>query len=118
MKAFLIAIFAISIGFVACKNNSSSSDEKNMTSHDSMAKEDQTATSTAASNLPVIKASFPNADTAITSNVKEIVSHYIHVKNALINSDASEAKMGATMLIESIQKADKSLFPADQKKEY
>ena len=117
MKKFAIAIFAIAaLVFVSCNNNSSEKTET--ASKDSMSMTDQSKAVTDTSSVPVIKASFPNADPAVTSNVKDIVGHYIHIKNALINSNASEAKSGATMLLDVIKKTDKSLFPAEQKKEY
>ena len=117
MKKFAIALLgAASLIVVSCNNNSSEKTETK--TKDTMSMTDQSKETTDTSAVPVIKASFANADPAVTSNIKDIVSHYIHIKNALINSDATEAKSGATMLIEVIQKVDKSHFPAEQKMEY
>jgi hypothetical protein len=119
MKKLVIAIFAIAATvFVSCNDSDNSSDKKAAASNDSMAMESKTTGSTDTSKIPVIQASFANADRTVVDNVKEIVSHYMHVKNALINSDASEAKSGANRIVQTIKKADKSMFPAEQKKEY
>jgi len=117
MKKFAIVLFVVAaFMFVSCNN--STSEKAEATSKDSMSMTDQSKPSTDTSTVTVIKASFTNADPSVTSNVKDIVSHYLHIKNALINSNASEAKSGATMLLDVIKKTDKSLFPAEQKKEY
>jgi hypothetical protein len=119
MKKIVIAIFAIvATVFVSCNDSNNSSDKKAMASNDSMAMDKQSSSSTDTSKTPVIQASFANADPAVKNSVTEIVTHYMHVKNSLINSDASEAKSGANMIVETIKKADKSMFPAEQKKEY
>jgi len=47
-----------------------------------------------------------------------VTSHYFHVKHALVNNDAAEAKNGATMMLQVISQFDNSLLPADEKAAY
>lgn len=72
-------------------------------------------------NLKGIKTTFVtftnvNADNA--KSFKEIVAHYLHIKTALANDDASEAANGAKAMEQAIKKVDKSLLTDEQKKAY
>ena len=57
-----------------------------------------------------------NAST--TGPIKEVIDHYLHVKNALADDNGTEAANGAKALVASLQKVDASKFTADQKKVY
>ena len=117
MKKFSIIIVAVG-AFILGSCNTNSSTKQETTTKDTIPMQGQSSISTDTSHVPIVKASFSNADPAVTSNVNDIVSHYIHIKNALINSNAAEAKSGASMLLDVLKKTDKSLFPAEQKEEY
>ena len=59
---------------------------------------------------------FTNLDARLASGIKEIVSHYLHIKNALANDNASEAANGGKALNKAIGSIDKSLLTEEQKK--
>ena len=63
---------------------------------------DQSDTTT----IPTVKAA---------ASIKEIVKHYLHIKNALTNDDAGEAANGAKAMDAGLSKVDKSFFTAEQK---
>lgn len=101
---------ASAILFTACSNGNQSTDS----SSSSTAKDTATTTDNSkASN----DATAGNNNTA-TSPMKEIVDHYLHVKNALANDNGTEAANGAKALIASLQKIDASTFTTEQKKIY
>ena len=122
MKQLVIAILAVSaITFAACSSGSSnqSAEKKDTMNSDQMAAMDKSSDAVdAAVNAPVIKASFTNVSADVTSHIKEVVSHYYHIKHALVSNDAAEAKNGATMMLQVISQFDNSALPADQKSAY
>src|SRR5882724_3060097 len=121
MKQLTVAFFAIvTVSLVACNGSSNQSSEKKDTmNNDGMAKMDTTSVAPAeAINAPMIKASFTNVNADVAAHIKEVASHYFHIKHALTNSDAAEAKNGATMLLQVISRFDNSILPADQKADY
>ncbi len=120
MKHLVIAILAVAaITLAACNSGSKTSEKKDTMNSDQMAKMDSANnTSTEKVDAPVIKASFANVNADVTAHINEVLSHYFHVKHALTNDDAPEAKNGATMLLQVISQFDNSLLPADQKGAY
>ena len=119
MKKLVIVILAIAaIGFAACNSGNNSPDKQEETTKDKMNMDSSGTTSTETVNAPVVKASLTNVSADVTAHIKEVLSHYFHVKYALTNDDAAEAKNGATMLLQVISQFDNSLLPADQKGEY
>ena len=89
--------------------------ESNHLSHSAMEMDTKTS---APPDTPVIKAAFVKLDAEVNAHIKNVVSHYMHIKDALVNSDTIEAKNGAAMLIETIRIFDNSYLPAEQKLEY
>ena len=61
---------------------------------------------------------FTGIDAKVSASLKEIVDHYLHIKNALANDDAREAANGAKAMTGVLDKLDKSLFTAEQKSAY
>lgn len=119
MKHLVIAILAVSaITFTACNSSNQPSEKKEAMNHDKMAMDSDSTASTETVNAPAIKASFTNVSADVTAHIKEVVSHYFHMKHALVSNDAPEAKKAATMMLEVISQFDNSLLPADQKAEY
>ena len=57
--------------------------------------------------------SAPSAQT--TSPIKEVVQHYIHIKNALAADNGTEAASGADAMVKSIAAVDQSKFTSEQK---
>jgi hypothetical protein len=119
MKQLVIAILAVSaISFAACNNGDKSSEKHDEANHNHTAMDSSGSTSTEKVDAPVIKASFTNVNADVKAHVNEVLSHYFHVKHALTNDDAAEARNGATMLLQVISQFDNSLLPADQKAAY
>jgi hypothetical protein len=121
MKQLTIFVFTITVVvFAACNNDSNSSAEKkDSTSHDKMAMDSTNDSNTSKkTDAPVIKATFTSVNSDVAAQIKEVTSHYFHIKHALTKDDAAEAKSGATMLLKVIAQFDNSLLPADQKEEY
>jgi hypothetical protein len=95
------------------KKESVSDDESNHSAMDMASK-----TSAMPPDTPLIKASFVKMDAKVNAHIKNVLGHYMHMKNALVESDMVEAKKGAAILIETIRQFDDSWFPAKQKIEY
>lgn len=54
----------------------------------------------------------------VATSIKEIVGHYLHLKNALVADNGENAATAGKAMVESIGKLDKSLLTAEQKKIY
>ena len=115
----MITIIVAAVVFASCNSGGQTSDKKDAMNSDKMAKMDSgAATVTEKTDAPVIKASFTSVNADVAAHIKEVTSHYFHIKHALANDDAAEAKRGATMLLQVISQFDNSLLPAGQKAEY
>ncbi len=79
---------------------------------------DMASAPSAMPDTPVIKAIFVQLDAVVNVHIKNVSGHYMHIKNALVNSNTTAAKNGAALLIGAISKFDNSWFPAKQKMEY
>lgn len=123
MKLSIIGFLAITaLTFAACNSGSKTAEKKDTMNSDEMAKmakmDSSVATPTEKVDAPVIKASFTNVNADVAAHVKEVASHYFHIKHALVSDDAAEAKKGATMMLQVISQFDNSLLSASQKTEY
>jgi ABC-type Fe3+-hydroxamate transport system substrate-binding protein len=99
MKAILIGIAITASTITACSENSTQSKEANNSD-------------TAAANTPLTKENLHAASS------KEVVTHYLHLKNALTNDNAKEAATAGKAVAEAIQKIGAASLTADQKKVY
>lgn len=68
--------------------------------------------------VKAVAVTYTNVDTKAAATIKEIVDHYLHIKNALANDNGSEAANGAKAMGNVISGLDKSLLTTDQKKVY
>lgn len=107
MKNFVIGI-VIAIGlFTACSNgsnNTASADKKDSdTVQHSTTTQEQTSTK--------------QNDTKGTP-VKELVSQYLQLKNALASDNGKDAATAGKGIVDAMSKVDKTAFTADQKKTY
>lgn len=113
----IISLYAVTLFlFAACSN------EKNKNEHEGhdMSK-DTTAQQMPAEENKDVKAvavTYTNVDPKLAASLKELFSHYLHVKNALANDNASEAASGAKAMEKVLKNIDKSLFTAEQKAVY
>jgi hypothetical protein len=93
MKKLFFGILGIgALIITACSNESNKNDHEG---HD-MSK-DTTQHSTASDNkdVKVVPVIYNNVDAKAAASIKEIVDHYLHVKNALANDNGNEAASGA-----------------------
>lgn len=68
--------------------------------------------------IKAIAVTYSNLDAQIAASFKEIVDHYLHIKNALANDNAHEAASGAKAMRKVLNKLDKSFLTAEQKAVY
>lgn len=110
MKSILFIFIAFVIA--SCANNGNNEHSN----HDTTKNAEATTTTT--DDIRQIKPVFANLDASVSTHIKEVFDHYIHVKTALVNTNAEEAKKGANALLQVIKGFDKSLLPAEQKAAY
>jgi hypothetical protein len=104
-----------SLVFVACNNNEQA-DNKDT---DKMSKDSTAQTgSTSDKDIQTVAVTYTDVNPQIASSLKEIVDHYLHVKNALANDNEKEAASGGEAMHKAMNKVDKSLLTAEQKKIY
>lgn len=116
MKKIFISLLALSIIiFTACNSGDKSAKPDDM----SKMNPDSTKNTTQPdSDIATVTPTFANLDTKLSADMKSVVGHYLHVKNALTNDNADEAANGSKAISEALGKIDKSLFTAEQKKVY
>jgi hypothetical protein len=107
----LIAIILMAAIAISCNNKSESH-----SNHDTTATGQTGGTET--ETVQQVRPVFASLDNAVSSHIKEVFDHYIHVKTALVNSNAEEAKSGANAILEVVKDFDKSLLTAEQKVAY
>ena len=119
MKQLVIAAFTMAaFTLAACNSENKSSEKQDEANSEKMAMDSGSTVSKEKVDVPVIKSSFTTMNADVSAHIKEVLSHYFHIKHALTNDDSAEAKKGATMLLQVISEFDNSLFPAEQKTEY
>jgi len=112
-QIFNVLIAIIAITFTACNSGDESSKESDMSKMD--------ATKNAVvdtTHIAEVTPTFSNIDPRLTTSLKTIVDHYLHLKNALVKNDGDEAASGAKAMGKAMSGLDKSLLTADQKKMY
>lgn len=102
-KTFVIALVSGVVFFAACQNKSN--------------------TTTTAEGQPAAESTAtPHTFTDIAPKTAEMMQglfgHYTHLKNAMVNADAKEAKAGATAFLEVITSFDTTALTAEQYKVY
>ena len=119
MKQLLyLIVLTVIFAFAACNNSSSRNEHEG---HDMSSMKTDTTQHVSATDDKDIKAVavvFSNVDAKASASIKEIVDHYLHIKNALASDDAGEAASGAKAIEKAIDKLDKSLLSAEQKTAY
>lgn len=114
-KIFFVLIAITSLVFAACNNN------KESESHDmgKMSKDSASQISSADDkDIKTVAVTYTDVNPQVASSLKEIVDHYLHIKNALANDNSQEAASGGEAMVAAMKKIDKSLFTAEQKKIY
>ena len=119
MKKIFFGILAISaIVFTAC-NTGDGKNEQEGHDMDNMRKDSmKPATITYDKDVKAVAVTYTNVDAKVAVSIKEIVDHYLQIKNELANDNGSEAASGARSMEAAIRKLDKSLLTAEQKTAY
>lgn len=118
MKKTILIISAITaIAVISCNSNSSDKESNTGMNHDSMPMPMQQNTQPD-KDIKMVTATFTSVDPAVASYIKTLVTEYLSIKNALINSNEAEAATASGKMYEAMKGFDKSLLSADQKKIY
>ncbi len=93
--------------FTACSNgnNNTTQEDKKVSDATQQHTTAQEATST-------------NVNESKTTPVKELVSQYLQLKNALASDNGKDAATAASAIMDALGKVDKSAFTAEQRKVY
>jgi hypothetical protein len=116
MKKIIFASVTIAaIIFSACNNSDKTPKPDDMSKMD----EDTAQTTTQSdADIAAVTPAFDNLDANISTGIKNIVSHYLQIKNALVNDDSKEAASQGKAMAERMGRLDKSFFTPEQKKIY
>jgi hypothetical protein len=117
MKKVFLSLFVAGFLLSACNNNVKNEHE----GHDMTASTTDSPghlTTPPDKNIKTVPVTFAGIDSKASLSIKEIVDHYLHIKNALVNSNSNDAVSGAKAMLEAMKKLDKSLLTAEQKTAY
>lgn len=106
---FLIFLFA------TCKNSEKENDHE---SHKTGQSTGLSVSPADTLNIKSVAVTYPDMDAKLAVSLKEVVDHYLHIKNALANDNAGEAASGGKAMEKALGSIDKSLFTDDQKRIY
>ena len=109
-KYFILPVVVAAITFTACNSNNNKSNERSDMSNDS------SQTQTPADNTAMTPSS--GNDKKADASIKEIVSSYLNVKNALANDNGRGAATSGKEIVNAMNKLDKTSLTAEQKKVY
>ncbi len=105
MKKIFFGFAVIAITASGC-NSGTDTSVKNEKKDDSTLKNNSSTTS---SN---------NSDTKVDGSMKEMVTQYLQMKNALANDNAKDAATAGKAFVESMGKMDKNSLTGDKKKKW
>jgi len=114
MKKIIIALIGTGIiAFTACNNQATNETDT------SNAKADTTKMAIAdTTGVTVVTPTFSDVDPKIESGLKNVVDHYLRIKNALVSNSGNEAASEGKAMGDATGKIDRSLLTADQKRVY
>jgi hypothetical protein len=115
MKKTITILAAAGLLILQACNNSTDQSHKD---HGQQQDTTVTAEATDEPEVKTLAVTFPTIDATLSASLKEVVDHYLHIKNALVNDDSKEAGNGAEGMEKAVAKIDKSLFTSEQKKVY
>lgn len=114
-KIFFIISALVVMLIAACNNSNNSTKQQDLSKTNKDSTQNITGSDT---DIITISPTFTNLNTKVSENIKAIVSHYLHIKNALASNNADEAANGAKAMSDVLVKVDETLFSTDQKKVY
>lgn len=107
MKNIIIGIAIIAITATSCNSGSNKTSEENRKMDDTIQNNSSSVKEPGSSNT---------ADTKVDGSMKEMVSQYLQMKNALANDNGKDAATAGKAFVESMGKMDKTSLVADKKK--
>ncbi len=107
MKNLVIGSAIAIVLFTACSNGSSNT-----------ASEDKKDSDVAAQNTTAQEPTTTNVNDSKATPVKELVSQYLQLKNALASDNGKDAATAGSGIMNALGKVDKTAFTAEQKKVY
>src|SRR5437763_1294760 len=113
-KTFVVFMVIGALVFSACNSGDKSPKENDMSKMNADTSKKVIDTSA----MKEVSHSFTNVDPKLTSSLRSVVDHYLHIKNALVNNDGNDAASGGKAMADALTKVDQSLFAAEQKKIY
>lgn len=116
IRIFIVLMAIGAVMFSACNSSGDKSQENH--DMDNMSKDTAQHTDADDKDIKAVSVTFTNVDAKAAASVKEIVEHYLHIKNALANDNSKEAASGGKALAEGMGRLDKSFFTPEQKKVY
>ena len=117
MKKIFFNILAICTILITACNNNAGKNEPEKHDMNTMSK-DSTSPAVDDNEMKAVVVTYTNVDVKIAASFKEMVDHYLHIKNALTNDNGNDAASGAKAMEAVIKNLDKSLLTAEQKKDY
>ncbi len=107
MKNIIIGIAIIAITAASCNSGSNKTSEENKKMDDTTQNNNSSVKETGNSN---------NTDAKVDGSMKEMVSQYLQMKNALANDNGKDAASAGKAFVESMGKMDKTSLTTEKKK--
>lgn len=98
-KQILFLIPVMMLLLVSCMNQGNSNDSKD-------------------EKVPAIKSFLHDLDKKAVTHVDNVIDHYLHIQHALVNSDSTEAKAGAAMVLGEMKNFDTLILSGNARQEY
>ena len=108
MKNTIIGMAIVAVSLAACNSGSNDTSAKNKMSNDTTHNTDLPASEAAASAA--------KPDTKVEVSMKEMVSEYLQIKNALANDNGKDAASAGNAYVASMGKMDKTSLTGGQLK--
>jgi hypothetical protein len=105
MKNIIIGVAIIAITTSAC-NSGTNTSEKNEKKNDTIVNRTSSTNSSS------------NTDTKVDGSMKEMVTQYLQIKNALAGDNGKDAASAGKSFVESMGKMDKNSLTGDKKKKW
>lgn len=113
-----LIVMTVILAVAACNNSGSKNEHEGHDMNNMKTDTTQHVSATDDKDIKAVAVVFTNVDAKAAAGIKEIVDHYLHIKNALSSDNAGEAASGAKAMENAIGKLDKSLLTAEQKTAY
>ena len=118
-KIIFGVLVTTTIAFTGCDNSSRNKEQKvEDAASTNKPKDSVTHATTNEKDIKAVAVTYTDVDAKLAASIKEIIDHYLHIKNGLASDNAKEAASGAKAMSDVLAKVDKSLFTTAQKSVY